>query len=137
MEAHNQLTDSEFEAQFASKTLDPKLFTHEAHLRLAWIHIKHYGTKTAIDNICRQIKAYAESLGARDKFNKTVTIAAIKAVEHFIGRCQGDSFDDIILEFPRLKENFGGLMRAHYGFEIFNNEKAKREFIPPDLVPFD
>ena len=37
MEQHYTLTDNEFEKQFQTSSLDPAIFTHEAHLRLAWI----------------------------------------------------------------------------------------------------
>ena len=39
MQDHRQLTDQEFSAQFEQTTLDAALFNHEAHLRLAWIHL--------------------------------------------------------------------------------------------------
>ena len=54
MERHYQLTDNQFETQFADLSMDPTLFSHEAHLRLAWIHIKHHGVDKAIENICSQ-----------------------------------------------------------------------------------
>ncbi len=136
MELHYQLTDDEFEAQFVNKTLNPATFTHEAHLRLAKIHISKYGLEKAIHNLCQQIEAYASFYGDGDKFNITVTVAAAKAVNHFMGRTNSDSFHELIATFPRLKTGFKSLMEAHYSFEIFNNEQAKKEFLAPDLVPF-
>jgi hypothetical protein len=38
MEKHLELTDLEFEANFKNCSLNPDIFSHEAHLRLAWIH---------------------------------------------------------------------------------------------------
>ena len=43
IEKHYQLSDEEFEQQFQNCLLSPVLFTHEAHLRLAFIHILKYG----------------------------------------------------------------------------------------------
>mgnify|MGYP000226997985 FL=1 len=43
MNSHYKLNDLEFVNQFQKTTLDPKLFTHEAHLRLAWIYINNEG----------------------------------------------------------------------------------------------
>ena len=48
MEPHYALSDPEFEKQFESAVLDPKFFSHEAHLRLAWIHVTKYGVERAI-----------------------------------------------------------------------------------------
>jgi hypothetical protein len=36
-----------------------------------------------------------------------------------------------------LKYNFKDLMAAHYRTDIFNSPEAKREFIQPELLPFD
>ena len=52
-------------------------------------------------------------------------------------KSDSDNFKDFITEFPRLNYNFKELMNFHYGFDIYNSEKAKREFLKPDLVPFD
>lgn len=132
------LDDSTFETAFRACTLDPLLFDHEAHLRLAWIHLSRYGKDAAIDNICQQLYRFTDNLGASDKFNKTVTIAAVKAVYHFMQKSKSDNFPDFVQEFPRLKTNFRDLLACHYGaVDIFRSEQAKRAFIEPDLLPFD
>jgi hypothetical protein len=136
MSIHFDLTDAEFELAFKERTLDPTLFTHEAHLRLAWIHVRQYGVEHAIENINQQLLQFVDYVGARDKFNKTVTVAAIRAVNHFINKSKSESFADFIQEFPRLKYNFKELLAFHYGYEIFKSEKAKKEYIEPDLLPF-
>lgn len=136
MEAHFTFTDNEFEQQFNTCTLDPAVFSHEAHLRLAWIHITKYGTDQAIENICTQLLDFVDAVGARDKYNKTLTIAAIKAVYHFINRSNAGNFNDFIEQNPRLKYNFRELIAAHYGIDIFHSETAKREYVEPDLLPF-
>lgn len=136
MEPHFRFNDEQFERQFKSCTLDPAIFSHEAHLRLAWIHIRKYGVEQAIENINSQLVAYVASLGASDKYNKTLTIAAIRAVKHFMDRSKSDNFIDLISEFPRLKYNFKKLMASHYQLDIYNSPLAKREFLEPDLLPF-
>jgi hypothetical protein len=137
METHFDLTNQQFEIAFKSAHLNPNLFTHEAHLRLAWIHIKAYGIDTAIENITSQLTQYTKHLGAEVKYNETVTIAAVKAVYHFILKSESVNFKDFILEFPRLKFNFKDLLGQHYGFDIFSSEEAKSSFLVPDLLPFD
>jgi hypothetical protein len=78
-----------------------------------------------------------EFLGVTDKYNTTLTIAAIKAVYHFMLKSESDNFKDFIDEFPRLKYNFRELMASHYELYIFNSDKAKKEYLEPDLIPFD
>ena len=77
------------------------------------------------------------SIGEEDKYNVTLTIAAIKAVHHFILKSEANRFDAFIQVFPRLKSNFKDLMNQHYGIDIYNSTEAKHQFLAPDLLPFD
>ncbi|MEQ8925904.1 MAG: hypothetical protein RLO81_08830 [Fulvivirga sp.] len=137
MENHFNLTDSDFEKEFISCRLNPTDFTHEAHLRLAWININKYGIKQAEINVQNQLLKFIEFVGEKDKYNVTLTLAAIKAVNHFMLKSNSDNFKDFITEFPRLKYKFKELMSFHYGFDIYNSDNAKKQFLQPDLAPFD
>ncbi|TSE04965.1 hypothetical protein [Aquimarina algiphila] len=137
MEKHFELTDKAFENSFTDCTLDPEIFSHEAHLRLAWIHIKNYGIEQAEENIQKQLQNFITFVDAKDKYNKTLTIAATKVVNHFIRQSNSNNFKDFILEFPQLKTRFKQLIESHYNFDIFNSKYAKKEFLTPDLLPFD
>ncbi len=136
MNSHFILTDDVFEKQFANCSLNPEMFSHEAHIRLAWIHIKKYGVEQAAENICMQLLAFVTKLGATDKYNKTLTVAAVKAVNHFMGRTDAENFSDFISTFPQLKYHFKELIAAHYGIDIYHSEKAKQEYLEPDLLAF-
>lgn len=137
MEAHFHLTDDAFEKQFKHGLLHPSYFTHEAHLRLAWIHITKYGLENAIENITSQLEAFTKLNNEETKYNKTVTIAAIRAVFHFILKSKSDNFKDFIDEFPRLLFEFRDLLGYHYAFNIFDSEEARTTYLEPDLQPFD
>tara|TARA_R110002051_G_scaffold107681_1_gene180580 strand:- start:401 stop:814 length:414 start_codon:yes stop_codon:yes gene_type:complete len=137
MEKHFELSDTEFEQQFNSCKLNPEIFSHEAHLRLAWINIEKYGIKKAEKNMQLQLRKFVAFVGAKDKYNLTLTIAATKAIYHFWLKSSSNNFKDFILEFPRLKYDFKELIAYHYGFDIYNSDIAKKVFLEPDLVPFD
>ncbi|WP_109300353.1 hypothetical protein [Aquimarina sp. AU474] len=136
MEKHHELSDYEFETQFKKGSLSPSLFSHEAHLRLAWIYLKKYDQTKACDAISSQILNFATVNGDPDKFNKTVTVAAIKIVYNFLQKSKSSTFQDFIEEFPKLKFNFKELISCHYGFDIFSSTIGKQKFVEPDLLPF-
>lgn len=136
MTSHYSLSNTQFETQFSKGTFPVELFDHEAHLRLAWIHLKKYGLHQAITNIQKQLKNYTTIVGASGKYNTTVTIAAIRAVHHFMQRSQSQTFQEFIKEYPRLKTNFKELMHSHYSVDIFSLDAAKSSFVEPDLLPF-
>lgn len=135
-EIHWTLTDEELEVQFRTGTLAPETFTHEAHLRLAWIHIRQYGLEAAIREIPMQIQQFAKSVEEPLKFYLTLTIAAIKAVAHFMNKSKGRDFLTLLQEFPKLKTDFSELLQAHYSFDIFEYEKARTVYLEPDVLPF-
>lgn len=137
MKNHFDLSDKNFVASFSNGSLDPKLFSHEAHLRLAWLHINAEGLEPALVNIPQQIQNYVSALGASDKYHHTLTIAAIRTVNHFKLKSKSDNFIDFIAEFPRLKSHFKELIAQHYSIDIFTLEKAKRDYLEPDLLSFD
>ena len=137
MERHFQLSDDEFEQQFINCKIDPAEFTHEAHLRLAYINIGKYGVAKAEENIQNQLKNFVEFVGAKDKYHVTITVASIKMVCHFMLKAKSENFKDFIVEFPRLKHGFKELISSHYGFDVFNSESARTVFVAPDLRPFD
>lgn len=132
---HSQFSDQEFEKQFRELTLKPGLFSHEAHIRLAYIHISKYGLAKAEENMCEHISAFASFHGGTG-FNKTVTIAATKAVNHFIQKAKAKNFDEFVKEFHRLITSFKELIGQHYGFNVFSDPIAKKEYVAPDLLPF-
>lgn len=137
MTSHFELSDESFEQALENCTLDPKLFSHEAHLRFAWLKIRKNGIEKAIINIGLILPQYVASVGAKDKYNLTITIAAIKAVDHFMKKSAASNFRDFILENPGLKYNFRELLGYHYSENIFTSEKAKTEYMEPDLLRFD
>ena len=136
MEQHFLLSDDEFAGQFEEKTLNPAIFTHEAHLRLAWILIRKYGLKHATEKICEQILAFVIPLGAEEKFNTTLTVASMNMVHHFMQKTETDNFLDFIQAFPALKYDFKRLVSQHYSFDILNDERTRKEYIEPDLLDF-
>ena len=84
----------------------------------------------------RPVKSICKNTGAADKYNKTLTIAAIRAVHHCMQSSDASEFSDFIEQVPRLKNSFKHLMACHYKKYIFNNAIAKRAYIAPDILPF-
>lgn len=136
MKRHYELSDAQFENQLHDCSLAPTFFSHEAHIRIAWIHISKYGVKKAAENITSDLKRYVNSLGAADKYNETLTIVAVEIVNHFMQKAEAESFEELIEEYPVLVSDFKGLIDSHYSFDIFNNSEAKSVYLKPDLLSF-
>lgn len=135
--SHYEFTDDEFERLFADCVFASDLFSHEAHLRLAFIHVKKYGEAGAIMHITGQIKRYVNKLGVTDKYNETVTVAAIKIVNRFYKEKEWSSFKVFIDGNERLINGFRSLLQSHYSKDIFGMEEARSTYLEPDLLAFD
>ena len=136
MERHWKLSDEEFEEKFTTCNFRPLWFTHEAHLRLAWIYITKYGSEIAFEKYSSQLQEFAKKYNADGKYNATVTFASIQIMNHFINQSDAYDFQDFINEFPQLKTNFKQVMQTHYSGDVFTSKEAKQNILQPDLVPF-
>ncbi len=137
IQSHRDLSDEAFLKQFEDTSLPPSLFNHEAHLRLAWLHIRRSGKEQAKLDIKRQLQNYVRSVGAEDKYHETLTIASVEAVHHFICHAPTEQFEDFIELNAPLKNQFKALINSHYSFDIFDSIPAKKAYIAPDVVAFE
>lgn len=133
---HYDIDDTTFEQQFATGTFPARLFSHEAHLRLAWIHLRRYGLEKALFNMRHQIRQFAIQVGVPDKYHETITSAAVYAVHHFMQKSAQSDFPAFIEANSALQHDFKSLINSHYSSDIFKNEAARRTFIQPDVQPF-
>ncbi len=134
--SHRSSTDSELISSLEDVSLKETQFTHEAHIRLAWIHLKNNGLNTAIDLVTKQIRAYVRHLGAQDKYHHTLTIAAVKTVHHFIKISPFEPFEKFIEHNPRLLSDFKTLVHTHYSEQLIQSELSRSSFCEPDLMPY-
>ena len=116
------MKDSEFLSHFENCTLPPQLFTHKAHLRLAWLQIRLHGVEKASENCCVQISGFASFHGDDQKFNKTITTAAVYAVHHFMN--EEIRYEEFISNNPRLLSDLKILINSHYSYDVFDVAKA-------------
>lgn len=84
-----------------------------------------------------QLLNFVTRHGVQDKYNKTLTVAATKAVYHFMLKSKSDNFKSFIAEFPQLKSHLKELIDSHYSNNIYSSEKAKTSYVEPDKSSFD
>jgi len=109
-EKHQLLTDQQFEIQFENCTLPPVLVTSEAHLRLAYIHVKKHGIKKAAITLYRQLTNFNTNFGHILILSKATIKAFVKLIYDFIKKATTTCFRDLLLEFPELKIQFSALL---------------------------
>ena len=136
MEKHYRFSDDVYEQKFRECKFPPLYFSHEAHLRLAYIHLNKYGLEQSIENMCNQIYDFAIKYGANMKFNATVTYASLQIMYSYMKKSQSNNFSDLMMEFPHLLINFKAEIQKHYSWDVFRSIEAKETIYQPDLEPF-
>ena len=136
MEKHYRFSDEVYEQKFRECKFPPLYFSHEAHLRLAYIHLKKYGLEQSIKNMCTQIYDFAIKYGATMKFNATVTYASLQIMYHYMNKGESLNFSDLMEEFPQLLKDFKTEIQKHYSWDVFRSPEAKANILQPDLEPF-
>jgi hypothetical protein len=118
-------------------TLKPEDFTHKTHLKLACELLCVSQIDEAVNKACELLKAYTGHFGVADKYHQTLTMASVRTVRHFMLKSESSDFEEFLREFPVLEKNFRGLIEQHYSQERFEHESAKKEYLEPDLLPYD
>ena len=133
------LSDKAFLAQFEQLTLAPAHMNHQGHIRLAWLYLSKHNIDQACRLTCQGINAYANSLGARDKFHYTITDALVRimAVRLNASAESGTSWQHFITENQDLVENALAVLDQYYSPERLFSSQAKQTAIAPDRQTFN
>jgi hypothetical protein len=125
------MNDSEFARAFESCELSNESFHHRDHIRLAWIYLQRYGEQKAGTRIAASIRKFAAHFGKTDKYHETMTIAWLRLVAYESkGRA---SFEELLEASPMLLEK--QTLAAFYSDGLLQSDRAKNEFVAPDLKP--
>lgn len=133
-EKHHLLTNDEFEEKFTNCDIPAVIFTHEAHLRITYIHITKYGIDKAIDNLSTQIANCDDKYGDGTKFNKAYTITTTKVIHSFIEKAKALNFNTFLIEFPRLKTHFSKIVKDYDSAKTLEKKSSKVAHLEANLL---
>jgi len=126
------LDDNEFLNQFESLQLDKDYFNHLGHLRIAWIYLGQHPVDQASILVCKGIKAYAESLGAKDKFSLTVTDSLVRIMAKRRGVIEDRSWSRFQRWNQDLTEHALSVLHQYFTPERLAGSTAKVSLLAPD-----
>ncbi|KZN39371.1 hypothetical protein N480_00650 [Pseudoalteromonas luteoviolacea S2607] len=124
-----------FLTQFEDLSLNPVHFNHIGHIRIACIYLNKYTEAEAIKKVCTGIRAYAESLGAKDKFNLTVTAMLVKVIANRLKSCEAKTWEAFIASNQDLATDAVGVLSQYITKERMMSDTAKVSYLAPDLKP--
>jgi len=125
--------DRTFLTQIENLTLDKIYFDHVGHLRLAWLYLDDYEVDIAVHKACGTIKAYAESLGAKQKFNITITDALIRIIAKRRKGMLDKTWSNFLNSNRDLVEDAFSVLLQYYSKEQLLSEEARLSVVLPDI----
>lgn len=112
-------------------------FTHEHHIRLAWIFLQEFELAEATARCSAALRCLAESHGDFDKYHDTLTVAFMRLVARYRSAGPPDE------RWPQFRQRARPLFNAgrqligrHYSDERLALPDARHGFVPPDREPF-
>lgn len=137
------LDDEQLWSAFASRTLPPAGWTHTAHLRVAWMHVRrwpdpHEAHLRMRVGIIRLNAFHGLEETAQRGYHDTLTwgwlacIRAADAKDRAAGRAAADSH-----EFVAAHDEFADrkILVNYYTRDRINSVEARARVLEPDLAP--
>ena len=126
------MDDQAFLKAFEDGTLAPNQFTHEAHIRMAWLYLRAYDWDEGITHIQDGIQQFAKRVGASTKYHKTITVFWARIVLHMIhDQPTIERFEDFMVHFPQVLDS--RLINRHYSAGLLVTPEARQAWVEPDL----
>ena len=132
------MSDDEFLEAFEACTLPRELWTHEAHVRMAWLYLTQQPFEEATAKVCDGIRRYNASLGNHSGYHETVTRGYVSLISHRIrsGSPRAESFEVFRSENADLLDRKNPPLLRHYRSETLESPTARATFVAPDREPF-
>jgi hypothetical protein len=135
------MDDAELLRQFQDLTLSFAEWTHRAHVKVAYLHLRKYPFDEALSRICAGIRKYNAANNVPESettgYNQTTTCAffhLIAAIKNAYKKTHpvktADEFCDM---HPQLMSKH--VLRFFYSPQRRMHPDAKTKFVEPDLAP--
>ena len=117
---------------FETCTIHPADFRHYMHLAVALWYLRHFSYEDASQKVRKGIKRLAAAYG-KTGYHETITLFWLEMVRRFV--LNGHSGDRIFDLANKLASEYGNknLIADYYSGETLNSERAKKEWVEPDL----
>lgn len=131
------MTDEEFLESFLHCTLPASAWTHEAHIRLAWLMLSSKPYTVALSCIRHGIGTYNDTVLKKAlAYHETITVAFTRLIAAGRGQLADDhSFSEFKQTHPLLFDRTLAALLHHYRRETLFSSEARVSFVSPDLLP--
>jgi hypothetical protein len=134
------MSDDEFLAGFEGCTLARPEWTHEAHVRMAWLYLRRYSLAEATELVRKGIRRLNATFtssscwpkrNAKDGSHDTITVAFLRLIAARFR--SDDDFPTFRALNPDLFDRTLSALLYYYTKERLHSAEARRIFIEPDV----
>lgn len=126
--------DAEFLAAFMNCTLPEAEWTHEAHVRLAWICLVQSPPDEALARIRDGILGYnTDVLGRAHKYHETITVAFTRLIGERLR--PGETWLQFRARNHDLVDVERPILGRYYSAARLTSDAARRSYVDPDREP--
>jgi len=124
------MTDEEFARAFERGDVPPAEFSHQSHVRLAWVYLLESPSfDAALARIREGIKRFAAAAGASQKYHETITVLWMQLLDDARGRAGDCTFVELLERCPELADK--DLPLRYYSRERLFSDEARERWVPP------
>ena len=129
------MSDAALLAAFEFCTLPKAAWTHEAHIRTAWIYLTTRSYDDALAALRNGIPKYNRSLGNTTGYHDTITVAFTRLIAGRILASPDDDFAEFRTRHADLFAKSPSPLALHYSKERLASPEAVASFVEPDISP--
>ena len=124
------MADQKLLHRFEQLKIPAPEFRHRDHVQVAFEMLDEYEFVEGCLRYAKTIRTMAESVGALDKFNTTITVAFISLIAERKSQAPGDSFEDFLAKNDDLMDR--NVLQNWYSKERLASDSARTHFLMPD-----
>ena len=131
---HKNLSDEQFLNRFEALSIEPSLFTHEAHVRLSWLYFdKTRDLQRGLEMISDRIRRFDIKFSGGIKYHHTITTAFAMIIHSRMKQFELSWVDFLDRNADLLHSK--SVLLKHYSDNILNSSEARVKFLKPDKLP--
>src|SRR5437660_457543 len=110
------MTDDEFLAAFEAAAIPRTDWTHEAHVRMAWLYLTRLPVAAARERVRAGIRGLNAVIGSPDGYHDTITVAFVRVIADRL--MPGEAYPAFRDRNPDLLDRTLAALSRHYSPEV-------------------
>ena len=127
------MSDDDFLTAFEAVAFTRPEWTHEAHVRMAWLYLMRLPYAEALDRVRRGIQKLNGKIGSPDGYHETITVAFVRVIASRL--LPEEAYSAFRERNPELFDRTLVALLHHYTKDRLHSPEARKAFIEPDVRP--